>query len=80
MTKPISLLRQRMIDDMTFRNMSRNSQKVYSARGSMIMSTANSFHGLCSRRHAKFSQTAGSRKIYDVRPIYSSSIEPIKWI
>ena len=30
MTKPISPLRQRMLDDMTFRNMSPNTQKVYS--------------------------------------------------
>ena len=29
MTKQISPLRQRMIDDMTFRNMSPNTQKVY---------------------------------------------------
>jgi hypothetical protein len=29
MTKQISLLRQRMIDDMAFRNMSPNTQKVY---------------------------------------------------
>src|ERR1700726_3707206 len=29
MTKPISPLRQRMIDDMKFRNMSPNTQKVY---------------------------------------------------
>jgi len=29
MTKPISPLRQRMIDDMKIRNMSPNSQKVY---------------------------------------------------
>ena len=30
MNKPISPLRQRMIDDMTFRNMSPNTMKVYS--------------------------------------------------
>ena len=29
MTKQISPLRQRMIDDMAFRNMSSNTQKVY---------------------------------------------------
>jgi hypothetical protein len=30
MTKQISPLRQRMIDDMAFRNMSQNTQKIYS--------------------------------------------------
>ena len=41
MTKPMSALRQRMIDDMTIRNMSPNTQKIY------IHAVANfsAFHG-----------------------------------
>jgi len=31
MTKPVSPLRQRMIDDMAFRNMSPNTRKVYTS-------------------------------------------------
>ena len=41
MTKPVSPLRQRMIDDMTFRNMSPNSQKVYT----YAVANFAAFHG-----------------------------------
>jgi integrase/recombinase XerD len=41
MTKPISPLRQRMIDDMTFRNMSASSQKVYT----YAVANFSIFHG-----------------------------------
>lgn len=41
MTKPISPLRQRMLDDMTFRNMSPNTQKVYS----YAVANFSAFHG-----------------------------------
>jgi len=41
MSKPISPLRQRMLDDMTFRNMSPNTQKVYS----YAVANFSSFHG-----------------------------------
>jgi Phage integrase, N-terminal SAM-like domain len=41
MTKPISPLRQRMIDDMTFRNMSASSQKVYA----YAVANFSAFHG-----------------------------------
>jgi site-specific recombinase XerD len=41
MTNPISPLRQRMIDDMTFRNMSPNSQKVYT----YAVANFAAFHG-----------------------------------
>src|SRR5260221_9364968 len=41
MPKPISPLRQRMLDDMTFRNMSPNTQKVYS----YAVANFSAFHG-----------------------------------
>ncbi len=41
MTKPISPLRQRMIDDMIFRNMSASSQKVYA----YAVANFSAFHG-----------------------------------
>ncbi len=41
MTKPISPLRQRMIDDMAFRNMSPNTRKVYT----YAVANFNAFHG-----------------------------------
>ena len=41
MTKPISPLRQRMIDDMTFRNMSPSTQKVYT----YAVANFSAFHG-----------------------------------
>ena len=41
MTKPISPLRQRMLDDMTFRNMSPNTQKIYS----YAVANFSAFHG-----------------------------------
>jgi site-specific recombinase XerD len=41
MTKPISPLRQRMLDDMTFRNMSPNTLKVYS----YAVARFSAFHG-----------------------------------
>src|SRR6266849_8572962 len=41
MTKPISPLRQRMIDDMAFRNMSPNTRKVYT----YAVANFSAFHG-----------------------------------
>ena len=41
MTKPISPLRQRMLDDMTFRNMSPATKKVYS----YAVANFSAFHG-----------------------------------
>ena len=41
MNKPISPLRQRMLDDMTFRNMSPNTLKVYTA----AVANFSAFHG-----------------------------------
>jgi site-specific recombinase XerD len=41
MNKPISPLRRRMLDDMTFRNMSPNTMKVYSA----AVANFSAFHG-----------------------------------
>ena len=40
MTKPISPLRQRMIDDMKFRNMSPSTQKVYT----YVVANFSGFH------------------------------------
>jgi hypothetical protein len=41
MSKPISPLRQRMIDDMTFRNMSPSTHKVYT----YAVANFSTFHG-----------------------------------
>ena len=41
MNKPVSPLRQRMLDDMTFRNMSPNTLKVYTA----AVANFSAFHG-----------------------------------
>jgi hypothetical protein len=41
MTKPISPLRQRMIEDMTIRNMSSSTQKVYT----YAVANFSAFHG-----------------------------------
>jgi hypothetical protein len=53
MTKPISPLRQRMIDDMTIRNMSPSTQKVYT----YAVANFSSFHGRSPDKWEKWGQS-----------------------
>lgn len=49
MTKQISPSRQRMLDDMAFRNMLRNTQKVYAVANFARFQRARAW-GMCSAR------------------------------
>src|SRR3984893_6227123 len=72
MTKPISPLRQRMIDDMTIRNMSPSTQKVYT----YAVANFSAFHGR-SPDKLTFEDVRNYRLHLIYRGLKPNSINPI---